>query len=121
MQMEREERRGSYYNYGDYDYENGNCGRYRVESVMVERDRDNQSPEMSSSWKILPVSSCPSSSSGLGVGSIEHQVSKMDTLAGIAIKYGVEEVNGTVSGDFSDTFIFLWKYFEHSEFNRGII
>ncbi|XP_034683147.1 uncharacterized protein LOC117912599 isoform X1 [Vitis riparia] len=102
MQMEREERRGSYYNYGDYDYENGNCDRYRVESIMVERDRDNQSPEMSSSWKILPISSCPSSSSGLGVGSIEHQVSKMDTLAGIAIKYGVEvadikRMNGLVT------------------------
>lgn len=100
--MEREERRGSYYNYGDYDYENGNCDRYRVESMMVERDRDNQSPEMSSSWKILPISSCPSSSSGLGVGSIEHQVSKMDTLAGIAIKYGVEvadikRMNGLVT------------------------
>lgn len=25
-----------------------------------------------------------------GYGSIEHEVSKMDTLAGIAIKYGVE-------------------------------
>lgn len=90
MQVKREERSGGglYYNYGDYDFENGNCDRFRMESVMVERDRDNQSPDMASSFKIFPASPC--SSSGVGVGCIEHPVSRMDTLAGVAIKYGVE-------------------------------
>ena len=34
-------------------------------------------------------SSCDASTSG-GAGHIEHTVSKLDTLAGVAIKYGVE-------------------------------
>ena len=85
--MEREGRGGSYYCYGDYDYENGNCNRFRMENVVLERDRDDQGPEILSSSMILPVSSSPS---GIGVSFIEHHVSKMDTLAGIAIKYGVE-------------------------------
>lgn len=88
--MKREGRGGCYYDYGDYGFENGSCDRFLVENVMLERDRDNHSPEVSSSSTILPVSSFPLSSSGIGVSFIEHHVSKMDTLAGIAIKYGVE-------------------------------
>ncbi|XP_059656452.1 uncharacterized protein LOC132303268 [Cornus florida] len=60
------------------------------------------------SSKLSPVSSPPPSCCsggggvGLGVNYIEHQVSKMDTLAGIAIKYGVEvadikRINGLVT------------------------
>eukprot|EP00262_Sarcandra_glabra_P003947 TRINITY_DN14852_c0_g2_i1.p1 TRINITY_DN14852_c0_g2~~TRINITY_DN14852_c0_g2_i1.p1 ORF type:complete len:349 (+),score=50.18 TRINITY_DN14852_c0_g2_i1:3-1049(+) len=48
----------------------------------------------------IPSSSSPSSS--FGVNYIEHRVSKMDTLAGVAIKYGVEvadikRLNGLVT------------------------
>lgn len=51
----------------------------------------------------LPISSCPySSSGGVGGNYIEHTVSRFDTLAGVAIKYGVEvsdvkKLNGLVS------------------------
>ncbi|XP_065037232.1 uncharacterized protein LOC135672660 [Musa acuminata AAA Group] len=52
----------------------------------------------------LPSSSSPSSSPGSSAGSshIHHRVSKMDTLAGVAIKYGVEvadikRLNGLVT------------------------
>ncbi|KFK27635.1 hypothetical protein AALP_AA8G408900 [Arabis alpina] len=68
------------------------------------------SPSRSSSTRILrissPTSSPPSSTSPVsystGVGYIEHRVSKLDTLAGIAIKYGVEvaditKLNGLVT------------------------
>ena len=44
--MEREGRGGSYHSYGDYDYENGSCNRFRMENVVLERDRDDQGPEM---------------------------------------------------------------------------
>ena len=54
---------------------------------MLERDSDDQGLEILSYSTILPVSLSPS---GIGVSFIEHHVSKMDTLAGIAIKYGVE-------------------------------
>ncbi|KAL1213350.1 hypothetical protein V5N11_025893 [Cardamine amara subsp. amara] len=62
-------------------------------------------PSRSSASKILcitsPTSSPPSSTS-TGSGYIEHRVSKFDTLAGIAIKYGVEvaditKLNGLVT------------------------
>lgn len=54
-----------------------------------------KSPSISSSVsKILritsPTSSPPLSSPPTGANYIEHPVSKFDTLAGIAIKYGVE-------------------------------
>ncbi|GMG98898.1 hypothetical protein Nepgr_000738 [Nepenthes gracilis] len=62
----------------------------------------NDSPAMP--CKVFPVPSSPfaSSSSSSPVGFIEHPVSKMDTLAGIAIKYGVEvadvkRMNGLVT------------------------
>lgn len=69
MQMERERRNGNhnYHNCPVY----GNGGNRETES--------------------LQFSSPPSAlSSGCAVGYIEHTVSKLDTLAGIAIKYGVE-------------------------------
>lgn len=43
----------------------------------------------SSSSPPLPPSYSPSAG-GVGAGYIEHPVSKFDTLAGVAIKYGVE-------------------------------
>ncbi|XP_072957528.1 uncharacterized protein [Typha angustifolia] len=60
----------------------------------------------SSSWSYPSSASSSSSSSSssslVGVNYIEHRVSKMDTLAGIAIKYGVEvadirRLNGLVT------------------------
>lgn len=48
-----------------------------------------RSPSRSSASKILCITS-PTSSTSTGAGYIEHRVSKFDTLAGIAIKYGVE-------------------------------
>lgn len=69
-----------------------------------------ESPLSSSSSKLLSVSSSPlpvsscsySSSGGVGCNYIEHTVSRFDTLAGVAIKYGVEvsdikKLNGLVS------------------------
>ncbi|XP_010493427.1 PREDICTED: uncharacterized protein LOC104770665 [Camelina sativa] len=64
------------------------------------------SSSSSSVSKILrissPTSSPPSSTTPTGTGYIEHEVSKLDTLAGIAIKYGVEvaditKLNGLVT------------------------
>ncbi|XP_021910616.1 uncharacterized protein LOC110824331 isoform X2 [Carica papaya] len=81
---------------------------------MVDRaqgyNREATNP-MSFSAKLFPVtSSSPSSPSSQslpssyspGVGFIEHRVSKLDTLAGVAIKYGVEvadikKMNGLVT------------------------
>lgn len=41
----------------------------------------------------LPISSCSYSySGGMGGNYIEHTVSRFDTLAGVAIKYGVEVI-----------------------------
>lgn len=36
------------------------------------------------------ISSPPSSTAGIGLNCIQHRVSKFDTLAGVAIRYGVE-------------------------------
>ena len=70
--MERRERRNGNYNHN-------NCAWYDREDVD-HRDRES-----------LPISSPPSArSSGGAVTCIQHPVSKLDTLAGIAIKYGVE-------------------------------
>lgn len=82
---------------------------YGVSRMQMERERRNNggigeyyhgnSLLMESSSKAFPISSSsssPSSSSliggasGGGVNYIEHPVSKFDTLAGVAIKYGVE-------------------------------
>ncbi|KAL5576188.1 hypothetical protein UlMin_017887 [Ulmus minor] len=59
---------------------------------------------MPSSSALLPVSSTPlpPSSPTSAFGYIEHPVSRLDTLAGVAIKYGVEvadikKINGLVS------------------------
>ncbi|XP_010094079.2 uncharacterized protein LOC21401074 [Morus notabilis] len=74
-----------------------NCnGRYPTSSP-------SRSPSPSSSAAVLPVSSAPlPSSPPPAVGYIEHPVSKLDTLAGVAIKYGVEvadikKMNGLVT------------------------
>ncbi|GAB4850629.1 hypothetical protein Ancab_029938 [Ancistrocladus abbreviatus] len=61
---------------------------------------DNTSEAMS--CKVFPVPSPSASSSFSPVRFIEHPVSKMDTLAGVAIKYGVEvadirKMNGLVT------------------------
>ncbi|KAE8022982.1 hypothetical protein FH972_008739 [Carpinus fangiana] len=86
MQMGRREKRNGNYNHN-------NCAWYDREDVD-HRDRDRES---------LPISSPPSArSSGGAVSCIQHPVSKLDTLAGIAIKYGVEvadikKMNGLVT------------------------
>ncbi|MBA0556838.1 hypothetical protein Golob_026908 [Gossypium lobatum] len=73
MQMERE-RRNSIAN-GDYScYTNDKYSRFSNDYSVSENEK-NQS---------LPSSSLPSA------GFIEHPVSRFDTLAGVAIKYGVE-------------------------------
>ncbi|XP_072968261.1 uncharacterized protein [Typha angustifolia] len=66
-------------------------------AVSPEREFGN-----SHSSIVSPLRSSSPSSYSSDVGYIEHQVSKMDTLAGIAIKYGVEiadirRMNGLVS------------------------
>ncbi|KAH0887925.1 hypothetical protein HID58_050354 [Brassica napus] len=69
-------------------------------------DRSEKSPSRSNILRILlsPTSSPPPPPSGSSPerGYIEHRVSKFDTLAGIAIKYGVEvadvkKMNGLVT------------------------
>ncbi|VVB17518.1 unnamed protein product [Arabis nemorensis] len=94
-----------------FRFDNNNNG-YRFVN-RSERCRD-WSPSRSSPTRILrissPTSSPPSSTSPVslncsyttGVGYIEHRVSKFDTLAGIAIRYGVEvaditKLNGLVT------------------------
>lgn len=72
---------------------NGNSFHFS-ESLMdgyVAHSRKFDSPAMIpvSSSSSLPSSS---SSSPMAVKYIEHRVSKMDTLAGVAIKYGVEVI-----------------------------
>ncbi|XP_022763935.1 uncharacterized protein LOC111309223 [Durio zibethinus] len=85
MQMERE-RRNSIAN-GDYSYStNVNYSKFCNDCSVLEKEK-NQS---------LPSSSLP------GAGFIEHPVSRFDTLAGVAIKYGVEvadikKMNGLVT------------------------
>ncbi|XWS54337.1 hypothetical protein CRYUN_Cryun10bG0081300 [Craigia yunnanensis] len=85
MQMERE-RRHSIAN-GDYSYNtNGNYSKFCNDYSVLEKEK-NQS---------LPASSFS------GAGFIEHPVSRFDTLAGVAIKYGVEvadikKMNGLVT------------------------
>ncbi|TYI37208.1 hypothetical protein ES332_A03G196700v1 [Gossypium tomentosum] len=85
MQMERE-RRNSIAN-GDYScYTNDKYSRFSNDYSVSENEK-NQS---------LPSSSLPSA------GFIEHPVSRFDTLAGVAIKYGVEvadikKMNGLVT------------------------
>ncbi|XP_020594084.1 LOW QUALITY PROTEIN: lysM and putative peptidoglycan-binding domain-containing protein 1-like [Phalaenopsis equestris] len=54
--------------------------------IVSDGSSSQKSPILSSSASI----SAPSSFSPSGVKFIEHRVSKMDTLAGVAIKYGVE-------------------------------
>ncbi|KAB1203745.1 LysM and putative peptidoglycan-binding domain-containing protein 2 [Morella rubra] len=83
MQMERERRNGN---------RNGNYNSCKVYDNGSSTDRES-----------LPISSPPSAlSASCSVGYIEHPVSKLDTLAGIAIKYGVEvadikKMNGLVT------------------------
>ncbi|XVE92911.1 hypothetical protein REPUB_Repub01dG0144300 [Reevesia pubescens] len=86
MQMDRERRR-SLCNV-DYSYNsNGNYSRFCNDFSVLEK-ANNQS--------------LPSSSSLPAAGFIEHPVSRFDTLAGVAIKYGVEvadikKMNGLVT------------------------
>ncbi|KAM1084991.1 hypothetical protein ACFX13_010992 [Malus domestica] len=85
-----------------------------ISSSLHNRSNNSNSNPMSassssSSSPFLPVSSPPRSTSpalvgggGGGAGYIEHVVSKFDTLAGVAIKYGVEvadikKMNGLVT------------------------
>lgn len=50
----------------------------------------SRSCSVSKILRITPPTSSPPSSASTCAGYIEHRVSKFDTLAGIAIKYGVE-------------------------------
>ncbi|KAL9280336.1 putative LysM domain-containing protein [Arabidopsis thaliana] len=62
----------------------------------------SRSCSVSKILRITPPTSSPPSSASTCAGYIEHRVSKFDTLAGIAIKYGVEvaditKLNGLVT------------------------
>lgn len=63
---------------------NGDCNyhNYTVYDNQGNRDTAGESPPISSPPSVLK--------SDAAVGYIEHPVSKLDTLAGVAIKYGVE-------------------------------
>ncbi|XWS39581.1 hypothetical protein CRYUN_Cryun18bG0067600 [Craigia yunnanensis] len=85
MQMVRE-RRNSIAN-GNYNYNTNDTYSKFCNDYCVLHNEKNQS---------LPASSLP------GAGFIEHPVSRFDTLAGVAIKYGVEvadikKMNGLVT------------------------
>ncbi|KAJ4973838.1 hypothetical protein NE237_007012 [Protea cynaroides] len=72
---------------------NGN-GNHHFALDRVGESRENDQSTMSSNLLLFPASSSsspstPSTSIG-GLNYIEHHVSKFDTLAGVAIKYGVE-------------------------------
>ncbi|KAL5576189.1 hypothetical protein UlMin_017888 [Ulmus minor] len=90
--MERERRRRNGIGIGIYD-------EFCVDQVDSNGRQSNSSPAT------VPVSSTPlpsSASPSSALGYIEHPVSKFDTLAGIAIKYGVEvadvkKMNGLVT------------------------
>ncbi|KAJ0248732.1 LysM domain-containing protein [Hirschfeldia incana] len=103
--------------YGHRKFRGGGNGCYGGGFVdrSSERCRDWSPPKSSSNSRILRISSPttsppPSATSPVsqncfnsnGAGYIEHRVSKFDTLAGIAIKYGVEvaditKLNGLVT------------------------
>ncbi|KAA8528929.1 hypothetical protein F0562_033583 [Nyssa sinensis] len=92
MQMERESRSNGGYGVGDY---------YQVDRMASKL----VSVSSSSSPPLPPSTHYCSPGGSLGVGGanyIEHPVSKLDTLAGVAIKYGVEvadikRINGLVT------------------------
>ncbi|KAJ4822811.1 hypothetical protein Tsubulata_015813 [Turnera subulata] len=82
----------------DYDYNDDNNQLDRLLSAAKCRSRLAISSASSSSSAIRTPSPPPIS----GAGFIEHPVSKLDTLAGVAIKYGVEvadikKMNGLVT------------------------
>ncbi|XP_010546238.1 PREDICTED: uncharacterized protein LOC104818371 [Tarenaya hassleriana] len=113
MLMDRERRfsgpNGTHdYSYGKIRDENGYGISDRSDGY---RERSPSRPSASKiSWIMSPSSSPPPSTSSPplpssfspGAGYIEHRISKFDTLAGIAIKYGVEvadikKMNGLVT------------------------
>ncbi|CAN8298709.1 unnamed protein product [Cochlearia groenlandica] len=104
--MDREKRRISTCRNGTPHYTNG---KFRDDNVygFLDRSSEEKSPCRSSPSKILRIPSPTSSppypgSTSPDRGYIEHRISKFDTLAGIAIKYGVEvsdvkKMNGLVT------------------------
>ncbi|XP_010421112.1 PREDICTED: uncharacterized protein LOC104706615 isoform X2 [Camelina sativa] len=88
--------RGDFNGYGFVDLSEG-CRDWSPSS------RSSSSSSVSKILRISsPTSSPPSATTPTGAGYIEHEVSKLDTLAGIAIKYGVEvaditKLNGLVT------------------------
>ncbi|KAL9680995.1 hypothetical protein QQ045_012776 [Rhodiola kirilowii] len=91
MQMDRDMRGGGGYGNGHYDDDH--------HIVDLGDAYDDDSPSLQSKMVPRVMMTSPNSSSpvvGIGNGGgggfnyIEHHVSKMDTLAGVAIKYGVE-------------------------------
>ncbi|KAF6160838.1 hypothetical protein GIB67_036039 [Kingdonia uniflora] len=100
MQVDRCRRSGSYQLCSDQHYV------VEIEKGVGDSSMSNNFHSISSSsLNSLSSSSSTSSSNSVspcGVNSIEHYVSKMDTLAGVAIKYGVEvadikRMNGLVT------------------------
>ncbi|GAV60996.1 hypothetical protein CFOL_v3_04524 [Cephalotus follicularis] len=116
MQMKREKdnigNHNHNYNYNNYGYSssifcnNSNTNYYynnnnevvvdraMMTTTMKHKDRDRD--------RDVKMTSSSASSSGVAVGFIQHPVSKFDTLAGVAIKYGVEvadikKMNGLVT------------------------
>ncbi|KAL2926891.1 LysM and putative peptidoglycan-binding domain-containing protein 1 [Bienertia sinuspersici] len=105
MDFGRRRENGNGYSYG---YGNGIGNGVSYDRINFEDKEFGDGPiAVPSSSKVFPISasssttsSCSSSSSPLRY--IEHHVSKMDTLAGIAIRYGVEvadikKMNGLVT------------------------
>ncbi|CAM8945477.1 unnamed protein product [Rhodiola kirilowii] len=78
MKMERDMRGGGFGNYGHYDHHVVDLG-----------DLYDDVPRVMTYSSSSTNSSSPVISAG-NANYIEHHVSKMDTLAGVAIKYGVE-------------------------------
>ncbi|KAH9620723.1 hypothetical protein KSS87_022579 [Heliosperma pusillum] len=82
----------------DNGYGNGNNGGIRNGVRYGYEERENgsggeDSPTMNGSYASMVFPTSPSSSSSMSLSprrSIEHYITKLDTLAGIAIRYGVE-------------------------------
>ena len=80
MEREKRNRNGNGFGFGNYT---------EIYSDGIDQNRLDQ-PETNGFHTTSTPSSSSSSSSPAKLGYIEHPVSKLDTLAGVAIKYGVE-------------------------------
>lgn len=99
--MEREGKRNEFGSLWNARYYSGFCCDYDENDLDQTQSRYLMNTVDSSPSSLLPISSFPCAASSFassshtssptaGTSYIEHLVSKFDTLAGIAIKYGVE-------------------------------